>query len=353
MLRLLGILFMAVLPASACPICMGSLVRQPCFAEKVILAEQLAIARPTGDGTFIIETRLRGEKPALGSIVTASEGNVGSRALIAFNDGVDIPENLGPYTTSLSDFLRIILPLRTFEPNSNTEWTRQLDRFRPFLDDRDPRVAGSAWTAWALSPYHVLRKHHRLPDRDTLLTWLDDETRSGEASLYWTLLGLQADYLVKDRLRKRILAAWQENDASHLAAMLDAEISANGEKSIPFIIEHYFDDTDRTLDEIQDALLALRMHGSEGAPELREPIANAFEHFAKSRRPLSGLVAKDLQAWNRWSLLEQYVEMLESGEPIYPPSRLAITNYLKAFPDLKHSDTSEFEQRAADETETF
>lgn len=333
MLRLLGILFMAALPASACPICMGSLVRPPCFAEQIIQADQLAIARHAGDGEFIIEARLRGEQPTPGSSIKLAGGSPTARVLIAFQDGNPEPINLGPYSSALHDFVRIVLPLREFEPANEDQWPAHLERFRPFLSDRDPRVAGSAWTAWALSPFRVLREHRTLPPRDTLLTWLDDETRSGEAPLYWTLLGLQADETIKQRLRKSILIAWENNESTHLAALLDAEISANGASSITFITEHYFDDSDRTLDEIQDALLALRMHGHEGNPELREPVANAFEHFATSRRPLSGLVAKDLQTWNRWSFWKQYVEMLESGEAIYPPSRADITNYLKACPE--------------------
>ncbi|MFC7338627.1 hypothetical protein ACFQY0_15635 [Haloferula chungangensis] len=328
-LCLVGGLLVSAQPADSCPICFGSRIRPPCFAEQIIQADRLAVARAGGHGSFVIEARLRGAHPEPGTKVMIDQPSIGSRVLLAFPDDDSLPIHLGPYSAELTELMRLIFPLKTLEPSSESGWSKQLETFRPYLSHRDPRISSSAWTAWALAPYRVLRRQRPLPDRDILLSWLDDPTRAGEASLYWTLLGLQADRPIKARLRRTILTSWKENDSSHLAALLDAELSASGPRAIDFIVSRYIDDRDRTLDEIQCALLALSMHANEGDPALREPIALAFEAFVEKRRPLSGLVALDLQKWQRWSVAKLYAEILESGEPVYPSSRPAILSYLE------------------------
>lgn len=335
---LAGLALLAGPPARACPICLGITIRPPCFAEQIIAAESLVIARAAGDGTFIVETRLRGERPAPGDRLELPGKSIGSRVLLATAAGASTTADLGPYTPALHDFLRIVLPLRRFDPADEAGWDRQLDLFQPFLAHTDPRVASSAWTCWARAPFAVLRRHRTLPPRATLLSWLDDPTRTGEASLYWSLLGLQADAAVKHRLRESVLTSWKNGNSTHLAAMLDAELSANGKSAVDFIVRHYIGDRDRTLDEIQAALLALRMHAIDGAAGLHEPVATAFETFVEVRRPLGGLVAADLQTWQRWKASRQFLEMLAAGETIYPPGRPAILAYLAACPDPATAD---------------
>jgi hypothetical protein len=315
----------------ACPICMGLGQRTPSFAEQIIRAESVVVARAAGRRTFMVEKVLRGKHAALGESVTTERDVIGSRILLAYRN--DKPVMLGSFNPSLQRFVESLLSMKTFEPADSSGWSEQLGAFRPYLGDRDPRVARSAWTAWALAPYEVLQSYPQLPDRERLKKWIGDPSRAGEASLYWRLLGLQADDAVRSQLREKVLASWEQNETRDLAALLDAELSANGKAAVTFICEHYIDDRERTLEEIQSALLALHMHGMKGAASMREPVAATFEDFVVSRRPLAGLVADDLAAWGRWKSSRTFSEIIGSGEPVLPTSRLAIIRYLKLCPE--------------------
>jgi hypothetical protein len=70
-LRLATLLTAVTLTAAvqACPICQGLGQRKPCFAEQIIAADSLAIARPAGRRTLAIEKLLRGDDVAAGDLV--------------------------------------------------------------------------------------------------------------------------------------------------------------------------------------------------------------------------------------------------------------------------------------------
>ncbi len=316
----------------ACPICQGLGQQKPCFAEQIIAADSLVIARATNRRTFKVEKILRGDDAALGLPVEPPKAIFGTRILVAYRGKEEtLLESVSP---DLQGFVETVLSLKTFEPSVNSGWSKQLNVFLPYLGNRDLRVARSAWTAWAHAPYEVVRVQTLLPDPDLLQKWLADPDRASEAALYWRLLGLQADDAIRSQLREKVMVNWNTNDARDLAALLDAELSANGKNAVKFIRERYLDDRTRTLAEIQSALLALRLQGMKGDPSMRKPVALAFENFVINRRPLAGLVASDLATWDRWNSGRTYSEIINSGEPVLPKSRPAILNYLKQCPEI-------------------
>ncbi len=330
MIRLgLATLFSAVtLTASiqACSFCQGLGQRKPCLAEQIIAADSLAIARAANWQTFKIEKSLRGDQVAPGDFVETETDIFEIRILVAYQGRKMI--SLGPFHSELQGFVETVLSISAFEPKESSAWRKQLNTFLPYLGHSDPRVASSAWIVWAHAPYEVVRTQRPLPDPDMLQKWLADPDRASEAALFWRLLGLQADDSVRSLLRREVIAIWKDNDTQNLAALLDAELSANGKDAVTFIRERYLDDGDRTLAEIESALLALRLHGRKGAPSMREPISVAFEDFVSKRRPLAGLVANDLASWERWNSRETYSDIIRSGEPVMPTSRPAILTYL-------------------------
>jgi hypothetical protein len=283
-----------------------------------------------------IEKLLRGDDVAAGDLVETKNPIFGFKFLVSYqNKKMSL---LGPINPQLQGFVDTVLSMSAFEPKETSGWSKQLNTFLPYLGNRDPRVASSAWTAWAHAPYEVVQTQTPLPAPDTLQKWITDPDRASEAALYWRLLGLQADSAIRSLLRQKVVVSWKGNDTQNLAALLDAELSANGKDAVTFIRERYIDDRTRTLAEIESALLALSMHGRKGAPSMREPVAAAFEDFVIKRRPLAGLVASDLAAWNRWKSRSTYSEIIRSGEPVLPTSRPAILTYLKQHPK---SDTHE------------
>jgi hypothetical protein len=53
----------------------------------------------------------------------------------------------------------------------------------------------------------------------------------------------------------------------------------------------------------------------------------------QAHKPLAGLVAQDLAAWQYWDAVPEYVALMNSGVRQHYASRVAILAYLKRSPE--------------------
>lgn len=321
-------LHVATVISWGCPICMGIVPQKPTLADEVTAAHDLIVATATEEpDTFEVHSVIKGDAAPKGGRVNAP-GIAGPGPFLLSRAAADAPwKSQGASGVQLAAFFKAVLALPATQPATDAEWNERLARFRPFLGHLDPRIARSAWAAWAGAPYRVL-KTQRL-EAENLRAWLADPAHAYAQPMWIVLLGASGDAEDARRANEQLEAAWKKNDASLVAALLTACIEREGEKSVDWLEEHYIRDRERTLEEIQAAVAALSVHG-EASPALRPRIFAACRTLIAERRPLSGLVAGDLAAWRDWSAESHFETLLTSGEPVLPETRGAINDYLKA-----------------------
>lgn len=315
-------------PLWGCPICMGVGPQKPTLADELSAARDFVVATTTKEPEmFEVHSVIKGDASLKGARVKAPDTK-GAGTLILSRTDTDAPwKSLGASGVQLAGFFKAVLALPAGQPATDAEWNARLVSFQPFLGHLDPRIARSAWAAWARAPYRVLKA--QTVKTEDLRGWLADPAQAYAQPMWIVLLG--ASGAAEDALRtnEQLDAAWKKNDASLVAALLTARIERGGDKAVAWLEQHYIRDRERTLEEIQAAMAALSVQG-EANPALRARILVAFRAVIAERRPLSGLVARDLAAWSEWSAESHFQTLLASGEPVLPETRVAINDYLKA-----------------------
>lgn len=307
---------------------MGIVPQKPTLADDVSAARDVVTASATTEpDTIEVHSVIKGDAALKGSHVKAAEIK-GTGTFILSRAAADAPwQNQGASGIQLAGFFKAVLALPAAEPATDAQWNERLASFRPFLGHPDPRIARSAWAAWARAPYRVLRTQ-RL-EAEKLRACLADPAQAFAQPMWIVLLGTSGDADDARRTNEQLEAAWKKNDASLIAALLTARIEREGDKGVAWLEDHYIRDRERTLEEIQAAVAALGVQGG-ASDTLRPRILAACRTMLTERRPLSGLVARDLAAWGEWSADSHYQTLLASGEPVLPETRGMINEYLKA-----------------------
>jgi hypothetical protein len=319
---------LAAVATWGCAICMGIVQQKPTLADEVSASRDVVVATATTEpDTFEVHSVIKGDAALKGGRVKAPDTK-GTETLILSRAAIDGPwKSQGESGIQLAGFFEAVLALPAAEPATDTDWNERLAGFRPFLGHPDPRIARSAWAAWARAPYRVLRTQ-RL-EAEKLRAWLADPAQAYAQPMWIVLLGIAGDAGDARRMNEQLEAAWKKNDAPLVAALLTSRIEREGDNGVAWLEDHYIRDRDRTLEEIQAAVAALSVQG-EASAALRPRILAACRTLIAERRPLSGLVARDLAAWHDWSAESHYQTLLASGEPVLPETRGMINEYLKA-----------------------
>jgi hypothetical protein len=114
--------------------------------------------------------------------------------------------------------------------------------------------------------------------------------------------------------------------------MLAADLELRGATRVDWIEQTYFADRQRTLPEIQAALLALSVHGGAEGAVPRRRVIEAYRYFIKVRNPMAGFVAMELADWEAWDATADYVSIIRSNAVKDPAEQFAILSYLKRSP---------------------
>jgi hypothetical protein len=114
--------------------------------------------------------------------------------------------------------------------------------------------------------------------------------------------------------------------------MLAALVELRGSPGIDFIERFYLAEPNRTLPEIEAALLALSVHGAAGGAVPRERVVQAYRTFMAARKPMAGFVAQDLADWGHWEATADFVALLRANVVKDPATHFAIVNYLQRSP---------------------
>jgi ABC-type nickel/cobalt efflux system permease component RcnA len=130
----------------------------------------------------------------------------------------------------------------------------------------------------------------------------------------------------------------------NLAAWAAAAIELEGAEAVSFIEQRYFQQPDRTQEELLETVKALSMHGTEGRTELRDRIVASYEVLLETYPELSGYIAKDLVAWNRSELLPQLSTVADSAMPGFRRSGVTESRELD-WSELASKEEPDFEDQ--------
>lgn len=362
----------AIFSAAACPICFSGMVVT--IGQQMDAADQVVLAVPLSDGEqFKVVAVVKGDftvgatisepvsrvKGALAIDAFVADPVSRSTAALAHRDkpfllmrnalgqqwsgaGVIDIENAGWLrqlaATYRSDraHSRPAWPRSTQTVSELTDevWRERIALVAPYLENPEPLAADIAYGEISRAPYNVLRTLKEKLTATTVARWTDDPKLAARRPTYTLLLGIAGGPDEAPSLERRIDAAWAAHDATNLAAMLAADLELRGPSRVDSIEMRYFSDGNRTLPEIEAALLALSVHGAANVAVPRARVIAAYRAFMRERKPMAGFVANELADWEYWDATEDYVALLKSNAVKDPAAHFMIVNYLQRSPSL-------------------
>jgi hypothetical protein len=361
----------AIVSAAACPICFSGMVVT--VGQQMDAADQVVLAVPQSDGEqFKIVAIVKGDF-TVGAIISEPVSRVkGALAIDAFaadpvsRSTAALPHRDKPFLLMRNALgqrwssagaidienagwlCRLAATYRSDRAHSRPAWPRSTqtvseltdDEWRerialvaPYLEKPEPLAADIAYGEISRTPYDVLRTLKEKLTATTVARWTDDPKLAARHPTYILLLGIVGGPDEAPSLERRIDAAWAAHDATNLAAMLAADLELRGPSRVDSL-ERYFSDGNRTLPEIEAALLALSVQGGANGAIPRARVIAAYRSFMRERKAMAGFVANELADWEYWDATEDYVALLKSNAVKDPAAHFMIVNYLQRSPSL-------------------
>ena len=348
-----AMLALAAGAAKGCQICAAALIVTP--GQQLDAADEAVLALPlAGANRFRIVEVVKGNDVDKGRLITeevlrGADALASGKPLLLLRDAlVQRWSSLGAIGAEHAGWLRRLAATGTAgrsrtkaswprttqalsEP-TDAQWRERVALVLPYLEHPEPLVAEIAYGELARAPYAALRTLKPQLNAAKIAAWIDNPRLAARRSTYLLLLGIAGGEDDAARLDKRIDAAWRAREATDLAAMLAADLELRGPSRVGWIEEAYFADHNRTLPEIEAALLALNVHGGADAAVPRKRVIEAYRRFIRERKAMAGFVAQQLADWEYWDATADYVALLESDAVKDPASHFAVVNYLHRSP---------------------
>ena len=375
-MRILSLLFgvamamaFAVGEGQACAICFSGTVITP--GQKLDSADQAVLAVPSADqsGFRVIEI-IKGNVPAEEIIAESAVSSGVAGLVLPLDGGTAVAElstaanrkpmlllrnrtsetwtGIGTMGAEYAGWLRQLAATKHGGDNrpaklwpskvmgwsslTEAEWRERLAIVWPYLGDGEALAAEIAYGELVRAPYGAMRTLKPRLEAQTLRNWIGDPNLSSRRSVYTLLLGIAGDRNDAAELEKQIDQALLARDPANLSAMLAADLELRGPSRLDWLHATFFADRQRTLPEIDAALLALSVQGEADSAVPREKVVGAYRSFIRARKPMAGFVAIELANWEAWDATEDYVDVIRSKAVKDPAGRFAILSYLKSSP---------------------
>ncbi|MBX3582861.1 MAG: hypothetical protein KF810_13280 [Rhizobiaceae bacterium] len=361
--------FLTVGQGQACAICFSSTVITP--GQKLDAADDavLAVRLPDGGGFRVVEA-VKGDvpmnetiteatvsldAPALATFLDAgspvarvSPDDQGKPLLLFRNRTSEAWVGFGAIGAEYADWLRELAatkkdgdgaPVKLWPSKvmgwsslTEAEWQARATIILPYLEADDPLAAEIAYGELIRTPYRVMRGLKPRLDAVQIRRWIDDPQQSSRIPVHTLLLGIAGDAYDAAEIEKRIDEALLHRDTGNLSAMLAADLELRGPSRLDWLQTTFFEDRQRTLPEIDAALLALSVQGQADGAVPREQVIEAYRAFIRTRKPMAGFVATELANWEAWDATADYVDIIRSNAVKDPAGQFAILSYLKSSP---------------------
>jgi len=325
------------LPALACAICapadgQNTLLYQLFAADAVVLAS----GQPQGGGHAVL-AQVKGPVPAgpIGPLqwAGASPGSAASAPVVLlYSAAGNSWRAVGTLGLQRVAWLRRLAEMRPVGVAAPADWPARLANFVGDLEDAEPLVAQAAYEEVSVAPYAAMRSLQPRLSRERIRSWLDDPARAARRPLYLLLAGIAGGGDAAQDLRSRIDRAVKDASAASLSAALAAYVEVEGARGVAWIEQEFFSRPGRDEFQVQAAVLALGVHGSDAARVPRERVVAAYARLASGNPAMAGFAASDLAGWGHWELGPAYAQILLSGQPLAFASRYAMVFYLLRSP---------------------
>jgi hypothetical protein len=294
-----ALILFAVPGAMACPLCANSL-QLTISAQELIYAEHSVLALPVDDSKeFKVVAVIKGDAPAGNAIASDAVFRGAMKSdkpllLVRDNDWRQWV-NFGPVSADQAGWLRkLSTTKRTIEMN-DVEWRDHVAYFLPYLENSEPLVAEIAFNEFTSAPYAALRSLSARLDVTAIRSWLNDPKLAKRHPVYLLLFGIAGSAQDAKWLEDRIASARTTARSTNLSALLGAYIELRGLAGIEQVEKLYLTDSARTKQEIEAALVALKVHGETDSAE-RDRVNEAFKSFVRHNPSLAGLATAGLDS---------------------------------------------------------
>ena len=337
-LVLLWLLLGHALPAFACAICAPA-DGQNTLLYQMYAADAVVLATPQLPGTgYRVVAQVKGSPPPepiamVQWTVAAPATGALAPAVLLYSAAGHSWRAVGTLDPARAAWLSQLV--RSFRPVGiapEPDWPRRLAAFVAELEDPEPLLARVAYEEVSVAPYGAMRSMQPRLDRARIRRWLDDPGLTARRPLYLLLAGLAGGADAAQDLRMRIDGARRDGSAASLSAALAAYVEVEGAAGVTWIEQEFFVRPGRDEFQVQAAVLALAVHGGDGARVGRDRVVAAFTRLASGNPAMAGFAAADLAGWGHWELGPVYAQILRSGQPLVFASRYAMVFYLLRSP---------------------
>ncbi|MBY5570600.1 hypothetical protein HFO55_25685 [Rhizobium leguminosarum] len=215
---------------------------------------------------------------------------------------------------------------------TEAEWRERIALVGSQLESADPLVAEIAYGELSRAPYATMRLIQSQIDARKVRAWLADPRLASRRSAYTLLLGITGGAGDALDLERQIDAAMKKRETTNLSAMLAADLELRGQSRVGWLETTFLTDRQRSLQEVQAALLALSVHGGAADTLPRIRIVEAYRAFITARPQMAGFVAMELADWEAWEATPDYVAIIRANAVKDPGERFAILSYLQRSP---------------------
>lgn len=310
----------------SCPICLQGMA--PTEGQQLAASHRAVLATPAANGSLNVAAAIKGDAPS-GPIAALGSYAPGATLLAVLPTPSARWIVIGPTAAASADVLRRIASSAPDAGAPDAQWAEYAAFMLPQLRDRDPLMASIAVGELSRVPYAALRTVKPMVDARWVSRGLDDPSRQ---RLFTLLFGIAAAPGSAEVIEQRLHTAHRARDATNLAALLAADLEIRGPSRVTWIEKTYLMDKNRSLAEIQAALLALSAQGDADAAVPRARVIAAYRMFMKERKPMAALVAHDFAEWGYWDAGPEFAQLLKSNALPDPASRVAVYAYLAASP---------------------
>ncbi len=282
-----------------------------------------------GMAAFMIEKVLSGEKLIkVDQAIEASYFGPGKSAkkflLLAIDPTKLLWSSPLPLSTDAEKYVEAIRKL----PETQVE---KLAFFQKYFEHPDSLLARDSYDEFALAPYSDVVLLKDKMDREQLLKWVQDSSKSPDRKrLYFTMLAI-CGKPEDAKLFESMIRSENPESRTGLDALIAAYLTLKGEEGIDLVKKEFFDNAQSQYADIYSAVMALRFHGTEANVLPKKSITEAM-HRLLERPDLADLVIPDLARWSDWSQIEKVCELFEKATDDNNWVRVPVVNYLRACP---------------------
>ena len=283
--------------AMACPLCANSL-QLTISAQELIYAEHSVLALPEDDGkefkivAVIKGDATRGNGIAMTDVFRPTMKSDKPLLLVRDNDWRQWV-NFGPVSADQAGWLRKLSTTKRTIEMDDVEWRDHVVYFLQYLENSEPMIAEIAFNEFSRAPYVALRSLNVRLDVTAIRSWLNDPKLARRQPVYLLLLGIAGSEQDAKWLEDRIATARTTARSTNLSALLGAYIELRGLAGIEQVEKLYLTDSARTKQEIEAALVALKVHGETDNAE-RDLVNEVLKSFVRQNPSLAGLATAGL-----------------------------------------------------------